>query len=73
MWPDPKETADLVTFIEETFNGKLDFLCGDIYRKTRYYIKKNQYQDLLLRMEVNWEVIKDSIKCLKFRVFTAQK
>ena len=25
MWPNPQETADLVTFTEEIFNGKLDF------------------------------------------------
>ena len=29
MWPNPKETADLVTFTEEIFNEKLHFLfCG---------------------------------------------
>ena len=26
MWPNPQETADLVTFTEEIFNGKLHFL-----------------------------------------------
>ena len=26
MWPNPQETADLVTFIEEILNGKLHFL-----------------------------------------------
>ena len=30
MWPNLQETADLVTFTEENFNGKLDFLCSDI-------------------------------------------
>ena len=25
MWPNPQETADLVTFNEEIFNGKLQF------------------------------------------------
>ena len=29
MWPNPKETADLVTFTEEILNGKLRFLCSD--------------------------------------------
>ena len=33
MWPNPQETADLVTFTEETLNGKRHFLwsaiCGD--------------------------------------------
>ena len=26
MWPNPQETADLVTFTEEILNGKLCFL-----------------------------------------------
>ena len=26
MWPNPQENAELVTFTEETFNGKLHFL-----------------------------------------------
>ena len=29
MWPNPKETADLVTFTEEIHNGKLHFLCSE--------------------------------------------
>ena len=28
MWPNPKETADLVTFTEEILNGKLHILCS---------------------------------------------
>ena len=28
MWPNPQETADLVTFTEEILNGKLHFLCN---------------------------------------------
>ena len=28
MWPNTAETADLVTFTEETLNGKLHFLCS---------------------------------------------
>ena len=27
MWPNPQETADLITFIENILNGKLHFLC----------------------------------------------
>ena len=30
MWPKLKETADLVTFTEEIFNGILNFLCSDV-------------------------------------------
>ena len=29
MWPNPQETMDLVTFTEETLNGKLHILCSD--------------------------------------------
>ena len=29
MWPNPKETADLVTFTEEVLNGKLHFSHSD--------------------------------------------
>ena len=32
MWPNPQETADLVTFTEEILNGKLHFLCSIIAR-----------------------------------------
>ena len=28
MWPNPQETADLVTFTEEVLNGKPHFLCS---------------------------------------------
>ena len=30
MWPNPQETADLVTFTEEILNGKLHFLCSAV-------------------------------------------
>ena len=29
MWPNPLETADLITFTEEILNGKLQFLYSD--------------------------------------------
>ena len=28
MWPNPQDTADLVTFTEEIYNGNLHFLCS---------------------------------------------
>ena len=28
MWPNPQETADLVTFTEEILNGNVHFLCS---------------------------------------------
>ena len=33
MRPDPQFPADLVTFSEEVLNGKLHFLCSDLFRK----------------------------------------
>ena len=42
MWPNPEETADLVTFTEEILNRKLYFLCSVQYwcpfiKKTTLY------------------------------------
>ena len=31
MWPNPQETAGLVTFTAEILNGKLHFLCSEEY------------------------------------------
>ena len=30
MWPNPQETADLVTFTEKIINGKLHFRCSEM-------------------------------------------
>ena len=38
MWPNPQETADLVTFTEEILNGKLHFLCS---------VNKNKFMNIL--------------------------
>ena len=32
MWPNPEETANLVTFTEEILNGKLHFLCNEKFK-----------------------------------------
>ena len=31
MWPNPQESAELVTFTEEILNEKLQFLRSDVY------------------------------------------
>ena len=31
MWPNPQVNVDLLTFTEEILNGKLHFLCSDIF------------------------------------------
>ena len=46
MWPNPQETADLVTFTEENLNGKLHFLCSVcilkiLHRSLCFIIKKH--------------------------------
>ena len=35
MWPNPQETADLITFTEEILHGKLHFLCSETLRETQ--------------------------------------
>ena len=39
MWPNPQFPADLVTFTEETNNGKLHFLCSDKYTECLVYVQ----------------------------------
>ena len=36
MWPNPQETADLVTFTEEIYNGKFHFLCSGNGQEEHY-------------------------------------
>ena len=38
MWPDPQETADLVTFTEEILNGKLHFLCSERFLASVFFL-----------------------------------
>ena len=38
MWPNPQETADLVTFTEEILNGKLHFLCSVNDKKVQHIL-----------------------------------
>ena len=40
MWPNPQETADLVTLTAEILNGKLHFLCSVRFVPDRYHAKK---------------------------------
>ena len=41
MWPNPQETADLVTFTEEILDGKLHFLCTVYWRSLSRIISEN--------------------------------
>ena len=53
MWPNPQEPADLVTFIEDIHNGKLHFLCSEIYN-----IQHKVDMKLLNYEIINYEIIK---------------
>ena len=44
MWPNPKFAADLVTFTEEIFNGKLHFLCSVVVNELKETTFKNIHQ-----------------------------
>ena len=37
MWPNPQVPEDLITFTEETLNGKLIFLCSVFHRNHVYW------------------------------------
>ena len=45
MWPNSRETADSVTFIEDTLDGKLHFMCNFILGLfvSYYYTANIQY------------------------------
>ena len=46
MWPNPQETADLVTLTEEILNGKRQFLCSGLSSKAEYqwnFLVKNPF------------------------------
>ena len=50
MWPNPQFPADLVTFTEETLNGKLHFLCSDLFT---VYIKDTAIEAYLELSQTN--------------------
>ena len=54
MWPNPQETADLVTFTEEIFNGNLQFLCSENYGK----VSKSNHEETLWRKNLHKIYIK---------------
>ena len=41
MWPNPQETADLVTFTEEILDGKLHFLCSEDCENYELFLRGN--------------------------------
>ena len=47
MWPDPQETADLVTFIGEILNGKLHFLCSECTQERNILCSENYFSKMM--------------------------
>ena len=49
MWPNPQETADMVTFTEKILNGKRHFLCSVRSSKWKLGIWKCQIRNKCFR------------------------
>ena len=62
MWPNPQETADLVTFTEEILNGKLYLLCS-------VSCKANAYRMLNLSLNYSVSVSKDPCDTEDFHIY----
>ena len=48
MWPNPQETADLVTFTKEILNGQLHFLCTHLIESWDQFWQMSSFQDTQL-------------------------
>ena len=73
-----KETADLVTLTEEILNGKLHFLCSDIYFnrvRIKVFIKPLSYTWKMLRNPVraNFGALQRDVKPFWTQVFSLNK
>ena len=67
MWPNPEETADLVTVTEEILNGKFHFLCSEVI--TTYYISGTQPWTFQRRWGFLQSDSRDNTKNLIFFIF----
>ena len=57
MWQNPQDTADLVTFTEETLNEKLHFLCSDrVWILSLFFgmVKKSKSKCVVLKKLQNY-------------------
>ena len=60
MWPNPHETADLVTVTKEIVNGKFHFLCSGIRTESKILslygniqIKENPYPGIFYAEKID--------------------
>ena len=64
MWPNPQETAGLVTFTEETLNGRLHFLW------TTSFLLTSRYKDIKINLSSKVVILKNNLpNTLKMAVF----
>ena len=52
MWPNPQETADLVTFTEEILNGKVHFLWKQILEMISQKWSFFKYQETFTKLSL---------------------
>ena len=53
MWPNPQETADLVTFTEEILNGKHHFFCAVYIASYARFSRSLNY-----KLKKRWPILK---------------
>ena len=71
MWPNPQETADLVTFTEEILSGKLHVLCSDGPIIWSLVPEEVRYTDSLEKLKIKSEVGNRIIVHVAFVKFTS--
>ena len=61
MWPSPQFPADLVTFTEETLNGKLHFLCSASF--ANYVVMGSRTSDIVPLLSKGCLDIQATLEC----------
>ena len=62
MWPNPQETADLVTFTEEILNGKRHFLCSVSFETRNIKIVYYGLETITSLAPKIWDLVTQKIK-----------
>ena len=72
MWPNPQDTADLVTFTDEILNGKLHFLCSVLDKYIDVNWEKISVATILHFLQLIlicvWNIHKTYVFIMKFQV-----
>ena len=62
MWPNPQETAELVSFTDEILNGKLHFLCSDFEAMSLLKNKNTQLRLKFSGFNQKWKILTVKIR-----------